>query len=105
MHNDADGKATAEPRNTRMASTEYLVRAIYPENGCELTYLTERRCRIQNIAVPDNRVHKLIQASQCSPNHVQASSSIPGLEVPGKRDKNEDEPQESEYGKERVCGV
>lgn len=66
------------------------------------TYITPNGCRIERIAMPDDRIDKEVKAREGRPDHVETSSSIPCLEMPRKRSEDEDEADDGEDGEERV---
>lgn len=70
-----------------------------------LTDVTPNRSPNDRIVPPNNRVHKLVEASDRRPDHVRAGADIPCLQVPRERDQDQDEAEEREDGKKRVGWV
>lgn len=51
------------------------------------TYVAPNGCMVESIPIPDYGVHELVEAANANSGHVQASTSIPRLQVPRKEDR------------------
>ena len=81
MHREEAGMPTAAPRVIRVAEQNKFspgplsVRRV-------LTNIAPDRRPVKGVVGPDHGVDELIEARQCDPDHVVASSGIPRLKVP-----------------------
>ena len=71
----------------------------------ELTNVAPHGSPVDRISRPNDSIHELNQASHRGPEHIDTRSSVPCVQMPGKRDESQDECKERNNGKERVCWV
>jgi len=105
MQRDAAGRPTEAPIMILIAKNTGL--DISSKNGKQerRTDVTPYWRTVYHVVRPDDGVDALIQACQCGPHHVVTCPGIPGVEVPRKRDQDEDESCEGEDGEKRVGWV
>ena len=76
------GMAKLTPRIIREAGGlhEHQVKAI---GSKQLTDIAPYRCPVDSVPIPNDGVHELIEAPNAHPEHVQASTCVPCLQMPG----------------------
>ena len=67
-----------------------------------LTDIAPDGCRVVDVTIPDDGIYELDQAGEGHPDHIEARSSIPALEMPWHRDQAHNEAKESERRKQRI---
>lgn len=106
MHKDDAGIPTPAPMRNLVAEENASARPSHVSCMFEiLTDIAPYGGDVFQGAIPDDGINKLNEAGQRGPEHINASSCIPGLEMPWQGYEREDEAQEREEGKERVGWV
>lgn len=106
MHKDDAGIPTPAPMRNLVAKDNASARPSHVSWKFEiLTDIAPDGGDVFQGAVPNDGINKLDETGQRGPEHINASSRIPGLEMPWQGYEREDEAQEREEGKERVGRV
>lgn len=69
------------------------------------TDIAPERRTVNRIARPNDGVDKLIERGDKRPNDVEACSRVPGLQVPRKRDQDEQRRGQRKDREKRIGGV
>ena len=89
MHRAEAGMPTEAPMMMRVAEEQMLTSRGALRHQ-ERTDITPDGRNVANVAGPDDRVDKLVQAAKCSPNHEVASAGVHSLCMPWQRNESKD---------------
>ena len=104
MHRAEAGMPTEAPMIMRVAEEHMLISR--NALGCqERTDITPDGRNVTNIARPDDRVHKLVQAAKRGPYHKVTCAGVHSLGVPWERNKSEHGAQTSYDREDRIGGM